>query len=135
MPWIALAIIGGSAYQANQQRKAAQDAKNESARQAAAASKAAEESLAVQRQQAAIAQERLATEVAANSENRARLETQAKQMASDLEAQQRQYAEAEAQRLKAARRGGRRSLISDQRLNPELGLGQDQTDLGSGVQM
>lgn len=133
MPFIAFAVLGASAYQAQQQRKAADSARSEAARQATAAAQMAEQQLAVQREQASIARERLNTEVSKNSEERARLDSQAKKMADDLEAQQREYAEQEAQRMRAARRGGRRALLSDARMNPELGVGGEGDQLGSGL--
>lgn len=133
MPWIALAVLSASAYQANEQRKASDRARVDAARQSSQAAQMAEQQLAVQREQAAIARERLNTEVGKNAEERARLDSQAKKMADDLEAQQRDYAEQEAQRLKAARRGGRRALLSDQRLNSELGIGGEANQLGTGL--
>lgn len=133
MPWLAFAVFAGSAYQANQQRKAADSARADAARESTKAAQMAEQQLAVQREQASIARERLNAEVGKNAEERARLDTQAKKMADDLEAQQREYAEQESQRLKIARRGGRRSLLSDQRLNSELGIGGADNQLGIGL--
>jgi len=124
MPWIiAAATLAATAYSTSQQRKAASDAQRQARDAASAAAKQAESSLQVQREQAAVAKQRLEADIAKNADEKARLEKAAKEQASTLEAERRDYAEKEAGRLRAARRSGRRSLISDVRLNPELGLG------------
>jgi hypothetical protein len=55
-------------------------------------------------------------------------------MALDLETQQREYAEEESNRMRQMRRGGVRSLLSQERLTPELGLGSyGSSTFGTGV--
>jgi hypothetical protein len=57
-------------------------------------------------------------------------------MAQELETQQRQFAEEEANRMRQMRRGGMRSLLSQERLNPELGLGAyDAQTFGAGTSL
>jgi hypothetical protein len=62
------------------------------------------------------------------------VDAEAKKMALDLETQQREYAETESNRMRQMRRGGVRSLLSQERLTPELGLGNYSTgSFGAGV--
>ena len=122
MPWLALAVLGGSVYQANEQRRAARSARNLAKSEAAQTYQAQQQQLALQREQAGIARERLDYEMAKSREDRAKLDAEAKKIADELEAEQRKMAKEESSRMSALRRGGRRSLLSQERLNPELGL-------------
>ena len=80
MPFIALAVLGGSYYQAQQNRQAMSKARDEASR---------------------------ATAVAAEQK--------------------------EAERIKKMQRSGSRSLLSQTRLAPELGLGNGDMTLGAGI--
>jgi predicted nucleic acid-binding Zn-ribbon protein len=136
MPWISLAILGGSIYSADVARKESKKARAQAEQQSAAASEMAGKQLSIQQEQARTARERLDFEISRSASDRARLETETKKMAEDLEAQQRKLAQEESARMSAARRGGRRSLLSQERLTPELGVsGYDQINLGAGVSM
>jgi hypothetical protein len=136
MPWIALAVLGASVYTANQQSASAAKAREQASRQATQASQAAERQIAAQREAAQVARERLNFEVGQSAEERARLEQQSQRMAQDLETQQREMAEAESTRMRQMRRGGFRSLLSQERLTPEAGLGSyDSGMLGMGTSL
>lgn len=140
MPFIiGAAILGGltlagSVYTSEQARKQASKARSEASRQAAATSQQAAAQLAEQRKQSQIAQERLSFEVNQSAQQRAQMEKQAQEAAQTLEGQQREMAEAEANRMRQLRRGGFRSLLSQERLSPEAGLGTyGSGSLGSGT--
>ena len=134
MPWIALAVLGGAAYQSNQARKEASRARQQAQAESARASQAATQQLQAQQEQARIARERLNFEIGKSAEDRTRLEEQAKSMSEQLQAEQRKMAEEESRRMQAARRGGRRALLSGEPLNPELGLGTyEEMALGAGA--
>jgi hypothetical protein len=123
MPWIiAAAVAASTIYSSNEQRKAAKSAQEQANRAAQSAQTQAENQLAIQKEQAAIAKTRLDAEVAKNAEEKARLEAAAKQQSDSLEAERRDLAEKEAGRMRAVRRSGRRSLMSDVRLAPETGI-------------
>ena len=133
MPFIALAILGGTLYQANQQRQAANAARDEASRASSIAAQQMQAQVAAQQQQADIARRTLDVQIARNAEEKSRLEAEAKKAADEIDAERRKMGEAEAARLKSLRRSGSRSLLSDARLNPELGLGGDNAMLGAGV--
>jgi membrane protein involved in colicin uptake len=133
MPFIALAILGGTLYQANQQRQAANAARDEASRASSIAAQQMQAQVAAQQQQADIARRTLDVQIAKNAEEKSRLEAEAKKAADEIDAERRKMGEAEAARLKSLRRSGSRSLLSDARLNPELGLGGDNAMLGAGV--
>jgi hypothetical protein len=59
------------------------------------------------------------------------METKAKEVQAAAEEERRKAAASEASALKARTRGGRRSLLSKERMDSELGLGM--TTLGSGM--
>jgi uncharacterized protein HemX len=142
MPFIVGSLIvgglalAGSVYTAEQARKQAGAARSQAQRQAAAASEQASKQLAIQQRQAKIARERLNFEIGQSSENRARVEQEAQRTAQQLEEQQREMAEEESKRMRQLRRGGYRSLLSQERVNPEAGLGEfgSQT-LGTGTNL
>lgn len=133
MPWIAGAILLGSAYQAKEARKAAKGAQQLARQEAAQTAQVAQQQLVAQQKQAAIARERLDFEMERSREDRAKLDAEAKRMADEMEAEQRKLAAQESSRMNAARRGGRRSLLSEARLNPELGLTAYGDMLGMGT--
>ena len=141
MAWIAGAILAGSYYQASEARKARTNAEEQAAR-----------ALAQQQVDAAKMREELARQTAAYQSQATSLEAQASTAKQQFEAQQKQYAEnklameqkskevaaaadeerrkaaaAEASALRARTRGGRRSLLSEQRMDAELGV---QSQLG-----
>lgn len=123
MPWIiAAAVAASTLYTSNEQRKAAKSAQEQARNAASQAQTQAETQLAIQKEQAGIAKQRLEAEVAKNAEEKARLEAAAKQQADSLESERRDLAEREAGRMRAVRRSGRRSLMSDVRLAPETGI-------------
>lgn len=133
MPWLALAFLGGSAYQASEARKSARSAQRQAQQQASQTFEIQQQQMATQRQQAGIARERLDFEMTRSREDRAKLDSQAKKIADELEAEQRKMAKEESSRMSAMRRGGRRSLLSQERLTPELGLTAYEDMLGTGV--
>lgn len=123
MPFVALAVLGASFYTANMQAGIASRARQDAQRQAAATADMATQQLAAQREQAKIASDRLNFEIEKTSGERAEVEKQAAETAQRLEEQQRTMAEEESNRMRQLRRGGFRSLLSQDRLNPEAGLG------------
>lgn len=133
---VAGAALAGSVYTAEQARKQAGAARNQARQQQMAAQAQASKQLAVQQRQAKIARERLNFEIGQSSENRTRVEQEAKRTAQQLEEQQREMAEEESKRMRQLRRGGFRSLLSQERVNPEAGLGEfgSQT-LGTGTNL
>jgi hypothetical protein len=136
MPFIALATLGAALYTTSQQRAAASRARDDATRQATQAASMAERQIAAQREQSQVARDSLAFQVERTSADRAKVEADAQKMAKDLEAQQREYAETEANRMRQMRRGGVRSLLSQERLTPELGLGSyNANTFGSGVSL
>jgi hypothetical protein len=88
-----------------------------------------ERQVAAQQEQARVARQRLEADTARAAEERSRfeqerakLEADAKKRAEELEGARRESAMRESSRMTAARRGGRRMLLSQARLSPELGL-------------
>lgn len=132
MPW-GWVLAATGIYQADQQRRAARDARQLARKTAAETLDVQERQLAIQREQADTARERLDYEITKSKEDRAKLDADAKKIADELEAEQRKLSERESSRLSALRRGGRRSLLSQERLNPELGLTAYEDILGTGV--
>ncbi len=145
MPLIAAAIIGGSLYQANEARRSRKSAEDQQTRalmqqQADAAAMRAE--LAKQtleyskqgaslEQQAKLAKQQFETAQLQYGENKASMEAKAKEVQAAAEEERRKAAASEASALKARTRGGRRSLLSQERMDSELGIGS--TTLGSGM--
>jgi septal ring factor EnvC (AmiA/AmiB activator) len=134
--WIAAALLGGSLYQASearQTRKAAtaqqiaqlqqqeRDAammREEMARQTAAYNQQA----ASLQSQADLARTAFETSQLQYQENRLAMEQKAKEVQAAADEERRKAAAAEASALRARTRGGRRSLLSQERLTPELGI-------------
>jgi len=145
MPLIAAAIIGGSLYQANEARRArkgAEDQQRQALMQQQRDAAAMREELARQtleyskqgaslEQQAKLAKQQFETAQLQYGENKAAMEAKAKEVQAAAEEERRKAAAAEASALKARTRGGRRSLLSQERMNSELGIGS--TTLGSGM--
>lgn len=133
MPFIALATLGAAIYTTRQQQISAGRARDESMRQATKASALVEKQIAAQQEQARIGREQLSFQIKKTAEERAKVDADAKKMALDLETQKRESAEMESNRMRQMRRGGVRSLLSQERLSPELGIGNYNTGtLGSG---
>lgn len=134
--WIAGAILAGSAYQANEARKSRRDAerqqtqllaqqkadadamRGEVARQTAEYSR---QSASLQ-QQAELAKQQFEQQQLTYQENKLSMEKKAKEVQAAADEERRKAAAQEASALKARTRGGRRSLLSQERLTPELGI-------------
>jgi biopolymer transport protein ExbB/TolQ len=87
-----------------------------------------QQQIAAQKEQAAVARERLTAETAKYAQEKASLEAEAKRTADTLEAERRKLGEEESARLRARVRTGRRALLSDVRIAPEMGiLGTEQS--------
>ena len=125
--WIAAAILAGSTYQANEARKSARKAREVATQEAAAAQTAADAQLLEQQKQTSIAKERLSAETARYAEQKSAMEKEAVRIAGQLEEERRMMGQEESSKMRARIRGGRRALLSEERLNPEMGV------LGSGV--
>ena len=145
MALIALAILAGSGYQANESRKARRSAgrnQEKALLQQQADAEAMRTELARQtteyakqgaslEQQAKLARDQFNAAQLQYGENKAAMETKAKEVQAAAEEERRKAAEAEKSALNARTRGGRRSLLSQERMDSELGLGM--TTLGSGM--
>ncbi|MFZ9960631.1 MAG: hypothetical protein ACO3GP_09580, partial [Candidatus Limnocylindrus sp.] len=146
IPWLALAFLGGSVLQANEARKARKAASEQQIaslkQQALDAEKMRE---AIDAQTAAYAKTGASLESQAETarmafeasqaqyqENKLAMERQAAEVQKMAEEERRKAAASEQSALRARTRGGRRSLLSQERLTPELGV-QYQT-LGVGMQ-
>lgn len=148
MPFlIAGAILLGTAYQANQARQANRAARENQAlqlqqqeRDAAAMREEINRQTAAYGQQAAALQTQAETARQAfqasqlqYQENKLAMENKAREVQAAADEERRKAAAAEASALKARTRGGRRSLLSQERLTPELGVTTPQ--LGSGMML
>jgi single-stranded DNA-binding protein len=141
--WIAGSIIVVGGYNASEARKSRKDAerqqkellaqqiKDSEAMRGQISAQTAEMSkqgvsLA---QQAQTAREVFEQQKKEYGENKLAMEQQAKEIQASADEERRKAAAYEASTLKARTRGGRRSLLSQQRMDAELGLGMD---LGTG---
>lgn len=88
---------------------------------------------AAQQAQADVARESLTRSMAANAENKAKLEKEVADQTAAMEAERKALGEKEADRIKKMQRSGSRGLLSQTRLAPELGLGDANATLGAGV--
>ena len=145
MVWIAAALIGGSLYQAGEARKARRSAERNQEKallQQQADAELMRSELAKQtseyakqgaslEQQANLAKQQFDAAQLQYTENKAAMEAKAKEVQAAAEEERRKAAAAEASALKARTRGGRRSLLSQERMDSELGIGS--TTLGSGM--
>jgi len=75
-----------------------------------------------QQEQAVVAREALTAETARFQEQKAEAEKQAASIQAQIDEQRREAGEKAASQTRARRRGGIRALLSDARLNPEIGL-------------
>lgn len=133
MPFIALAVLGASYYQSQQQRKAMNQARDEASRASAVAAEQMSKQAAAQQAQAEVARKTLETSIAASAENKAKLEKEVADQTAAMEAERKALGEKEAERIKKMQRSGSRGLLSQTRLAPELGLGDANATLGAGV--
>jgi hypothetical protein len=143
--WVAAAIIGTSLYSSNEARKARGEAEKQQ-RQALAAQETqaaamrgevakqtaeyAKQSASLQ-QQANLAKEQFAASQSQYAESKLAMDAKAREVQASVDEERRKAAAQEASALKARTRGGRRSLLSQERINPELGIGAGQ--LGTGM--
>lgn len=137
--YIAGAIILTGAYSASEARKSRKDAEKQTKAQlaqqvkdaAAMRAQVSEQTRqfasqgASMQQQAQTAREQFELQRTQYAENKLSMEEQAKKIQADAEEERRKAAAAEASALKARTRGGRRSLLSGERMDAELGLGMD----------
>jgi hypothetical protein len=124
------AQVDAARYVGDQQKQAGLQAAAAQREATAAAEQANQEQALLQRQQVAAQQAQVEQARAALEEQglryeaeRAEAASRAKEMQDKMDAERRQLGERDASRMRAARRSGARSMLSDSRLNPELGLG------------
>lgn len=136
MGWLLAALAAGSVYQASEARKARKQAGEfqiqELQRQAEDAVKMREaidkQTTAYQgmgaslQQQAETARRSFEASQAQYQENKLQMERQAAEVQKMAEEERRKAAAAEATALRARTRGGRRALLSQERMTPELGI-------------
>jgi len=144
---IASAILLSTAYQANEARKARAAAARNQAIQlqqqeadAAAMRNAIAQQTAAYGQQAASLQSQAETARQAfqasqlqYQENKLAMENKAREVQAAADEQRRLAAQSEASAIRARTRGGRRALLSQERLTPELGVTGPQ--LGTGMML
>jgi len=143
--WVAAAMVGTSLYTANEARNARMSAEREQRKaladqeQQAAAMRGevakqtaeyAKQSAALQ-QQANLSKEQFAASQAQYAESKLAMENKAREVQAAADEERRKAAAQEASALKARTRGGRRALLSQERVNPELGVSAGQ--LGTGM--
>ena len=147
-PWIAAAILLGSAVQTSEARKSRKDAERQQrellAQQirdsdamrgqiSAQTAQMARQGSSME-QQARTAREQFENQKMQYAENKLAMEKQAKEVQAAADEERRKAAAYEASTLKARTRGGRRSLLSSQRMDAELGLGMDLGSSGTRMQ-
>ena len=146
--WIAGAILLSSGYTANEARKSrqqaerdqrtmlAQQASDQAAMRLELGKQTAEYAKqgASLEQQANIAREQFATSQQNYQTNKLEMERKAKEVQAAADEERRKAAAAEASALRARTRGGRRSLLSGERMDAELGLGMDLGSAGMRIQ-
>jgi membrane-bound lytic murein transglycosylase len=133
MPFVALAVLGAGYYSAQQNRMAMDRARDEASRASAVAAEQMSKQAAAQQAQADVARETLSKSIAANAENKAKLEKEVADQTASMEAERKALGEKESERIKRMQRSGSRSLLSQTRLAPELGLGNGDMTLGAGI--
>jgi hypothetical protein len=137
MPWIAAAIFASSAYNAREARKTRKSAERaqekallQQQQDAQAMRLETQKQTEIYRQQGAsmqqqaqTAKEQFAQQQLQYTENKLAMEQKAKEVQAAADEERRKAAAQEASFLKARTRGGRRSLLSSERMDAELGLG------------
>lgn len=145
--WVALATLVSGGVQANEARRARQAAAQNQAlqlqqqeRDAAAMREGIAQQTAAYSQQAASLQSQAETARQAfqasqlqYQENKLAMENKAREVQAAADEERRKAAQAEASAIRARTRGGRRSLLSQERLTPELGVTSSQ--LGAGMML
>jgi hypothetical protein len=101
--------------------------------QLAATTKAMSEQLSVAQDQLALNTKAYETGVSQYEASRMEMERKAKEIQGQIDEERRKAAEQQATQLKARTRGGRRALLSQERLTPELGITQDTLGAGMGM--
>ena len=148
MAWIAASILLSTAYSANEARKSrkqaeddqrtmlAQQASDQAAMRLELGRQTAEYAKqgASLEQQANIAREQFATSQQNYQTNKLEMENKAKEVQAAADEERRKAAAAEASALRARTRGGRRSLLSGERMDAELGMGMDLGSAGMRIQ-
>lgn len=146
--YIAAAIIGSTAYTANQARKSRQQAENDQrtmlaqqvSDQAAMRLELGKQTAeyakqgASLEQQAVTARQQFETTQANYATNKLDMERKAKEVQAAADEERRKAAAAEASALRARTRGGRRSLLSGERMDAELGMVADLNSPGMRLQ-
>lgn len=146
--YIAAAIIGSTAYTANQARKSRQQAENDQrtmlaqqvSDQAAMRLELGKQTAeyakqgASLEQQAVTARQQFETTQANYATNKLDMERKAKEVQAAADEERRKAAAAEASALRARTRGGRRSLLSGERMDAELGVMADLNSPGMRLQ-
>jgi hypothetical protein len=148
MAWIAASILLSTAYSANEARKSrkqaeddqrtmlAQQASDQAAMRLELGRQTAEYAKqgASLEQQANTAREQFATSQQNYQTNKLEMENKAKEVQAAADEERRKAAAAEASALRARTRGGRRSLLSGERMDAELGMGMDLGSAGMRIQ-
>jgi len=146
--FISGAIVLSTAYNANEARKSRQQAENDqrtmlaqqASDQAAMRLELSKQTAeyakqgASLEQQASIAREQFAASQQNYQTNKLEMEKKAKEVQAAADEERRKAAAAEASALRARTRGGRRSLLSGERMDAELGLGMDLGSAGMRIQ-
>lgn len=146
--FISGAIVLSTAYNANEARKSRQQAENDqrtmlaqqASDQAAMRLELSKQTAeyakqgASLEQQAQIAREQFATSQQNYQTNKLEMERKAKEVQDAADEERRKAAAAEASALRARTRGGRRSLLSGERMDAELCLGMDLGSAGMRIQ-
>jgi threonine aldolase len=146
--FVAGAIVLSSAYSASEARKSRKQAENDQrtmlAQQASdqaamrlelgkQTAEYAKQGASLE-QQANIAREQFATSQQNYQTNKLEMENKAKEVQAAADEERRKAAAAEASALRARTRGGRRSLLSGERMDAELGMGMDLGSAGMRIQ-
>ena len=145
--YVSGAILIGSAYTANEGRKSRRDAENN--QRALLAQQATDQAAmrlelskqtaeyakqgASLEQQANTARQQFETSQANYANNKLEMEKKAKEVQAAADEERRKAAASEASALKARTRGGRRSLLSGERMDAELGVATTLNGSGMGL--
>lgn len=146
--WITGAIVLSTAYSANEARKSRESAENDQRNmlaqqqtdQAAMRLELGKQTAeyakqgASLEQQAQTARQQFETSQANYATNKNEMEKKAKEVQASVDEERRKAAASEASALKARTRGGRRSLLSNERMNAELGVPVDLSNGGMRLQ-
>jgi hypothetical protein len=146
--WIAGAILAAGAVTATEARKSRKDAERQQREllaQQVRDSDAMRGQISAQTaemakqgssmaQQAQTAREMFESQKTQYADNKLAMEKQAKEVQATADEERRKAAAYEASTLKARTRGGRRSLLSAERMDAELGLGMNLGSAGTRIQ-